>query len=475
LRGAVPAAAIAAALVAGCAVGPDYARPELPVPPDFRGEPNEEISLADLPWWELFRDDALGGLIREALEENRDLRVATQNVETVRYLAAVQRGELFPQIDYEGVAARGDQAVIGGPVPNGITTDSFLAIANLAWEVDVWGRIRRATESARAQLLATEAVRRGVQLSVVTAVAQSYFELRALDLELEIAHATVRSFRETFDLFDRRYRGGVASKLDPLRADAALAQAESTVPQLEGLIYSKENEISVLLGRSPGAIQRGAALTDQTLPPDVPSGVPAKLLERRPDLIDAEQRLVAANARVGETFANYFPRIGLTVFGGALSQEASELLDSGNGTWSISGSTLGPVFTAGRTTYGWRAAQTDYDASIAIYESVLLVALQEVSDALTAHRRLAESRVIQEREVASLREAVSVATTRYTGGLANYYEVLDAQQELFPAEIRLARTQRDQLLSVVALYRALGGGWSQERPLDPSLPTPLMF
>ena len=474
-RTTAAAALFALALTLGCAVGPDYVRPELPTPPEYRDTPAGTVSLADVAWWELFKDETLAALIRESLEQNRDLQVATANVETARYFAAVRRGELFPQVGYDGLGARGDQASLGLPAPGGSTTDSFLAVANLAWEVDVWGRIRRATEAARAELLATEAFRRGVQLSLVSGVAQSYLELRELDLELEIANATVKSYQETYDLFERRYRGGVASKLDPLRAGAALAQAEASVPQIQSQIVAKENEISVLVGRPAGAIPRGQALAAQTFPPDVPVGVPASLLERRPDLIQAEQQLVASNARIGEAFANFLPRIGLTAFGGAISQEASELLDAGNGAWSLSGSALGPLFTAGRTTYTWRAAQTDRDATTAAYQGTVLVALSEVSDALTARQRLAEARVFQEREVASLREAVEIAMTRYTGGLANYYEVLDAQQLLFPAELRLARTQRDELLAVVALYRALGGGWSQERPLDPALPTPLAF
>jgi multidrug efflux system outer membrane protein len=465
----------AIALAPGCAVGPDYARPELPAPPEYRDQPAQTESLADVAWWELFEDEALAALIREALENNRDLALATTNVETARYLAAVTRGELFPQVGYEGSGSRGDQSVLGAPAPGSVTTDSFLAVANLAWEIDVWGRIRRATEGARAQLLATEAFRRGVQLSVVTGVAQAYLELRELDLELEIAYANVKSFQDTYDLFQRRYSGGVASKLDPLRADAALAQAQAAVPVIQASIVAKENEISVLLGRPAATVPRGAALTAQSFPPEIPVGVPSTLLERRPDLIQVEQQLVASNARIGEAFAGFFPRIGLTAFGGAISQEASQLLDAGNGAWSLSGSALGPLFTAGRTTYTWRAAQSARDADVASYQNQVLIALKEVSDALTARQRLAESRVLQEREVASLREAVDVATTRYTGGLANYYEVLDAQQQLFPAEIRLARTQRDELLAVVALYRALGGGWSQERPLDPSLPTPLAF
>jgi multidrug efflux system outer membrane protein len=458
--------------LAGCAVGPDYRRPELPEPPSFRDRPEEASSLADEPWWEVFRDEALVALIRQSLASNRDLSLAAANVETARYLAAVQRGELFPQVGYEADAARGDQTFLGAVSPGAETDDAFLTALNLAWEIDVWGRIRRASEAARAEMLASEAFRRGVVLSLVSAVAQAYFELLELDLELEIALESVESFRETRDLFERQFQGGVVSKLDPLRAEAALAQAAATVPDLERRIVAKENEISVLIGSPAGAIPRGEPLQAQSEPPEVPAGVPALLLERRPDLVEAEQALVASNAREGAAFAEYFPRIGLTALAGSVSDELSDLLGAGNGLWSVGGSALGPIFTAGRTTYFWRASQSATDASQAAYEGAVLNALREVSDALVAREKLAEVRAEQERAVAALRESVEISRTRYLGGLATYLEVLDALQQLYPAEFDLAQTRRDQLLAVVEIYRTLGGGW-QLHDAPPEIPLPI--
>ena len=468
--------ALAVSLVAamlGCAVGPNYRRPELPTPPSFRDTPEEQASIADLPWWDVFKDEVLQALIRESLAQNRDLLTAVANVEQSRDLAAVQRGELFPQAGYDAGAFRGKNTSLGIPATLGSGSHSaYLAALNFAWEVDVWGRIRRATESARAQMLASEAFRRGVVLSLVTGVAQAYLELRELDLELEIAKRTVQSFQETFDLFTRQYKGGVTSKLDPLRGEAALAQAASTVPDIERRIVAKENELSVLLGRPAGSIARGAALVDQVLPPEVPAGVPSLLLERRPDLIQAEQNLIAANAQIGVSFAQFFPRIGLTALRGAISTDLSQLLKSGNAAWSLGSQAVGPILTWGQTWYTWEAAKAADEASIYQYQQAVLTALADVSNALTAREKVAAQRAELERQVAALRESVRLAQVRYVGGLSTYIEVLDAQQQLFPAELSLAQAQRDEKLAIVAVYRALGGGWSQaEEP--PVIPSPL--
>jgi multidrug efflux system outer membrane protein len=462
------------AAVLGCAIGPDYGRPELPAPPAFRDQPETTASIADLPWWEVFRDDTLVALIHESLASNRDLQLAAANVEVARYLAAVQRGELFPQLGYEADATRGKDTFLGTPGSTGRGTENdFLAVANLFWEIDVWGRIRRATEAARADLLATEAFRRGVVLSLVSGVAQAWIELIELDRELEIARESVVSFGEMRDLFQRQFLGGVVSKLDSLRAEAALAQAAARVPDLERLIVAKENELSVLIGRPAGAIPRGGMLAEQVVPPEVPAGVPSLLLERRPDLIEAEETLVASNARIGQALADYFPRIGLTALAGSVSTELSDLLHSATDVWSVGGSALGPLFTFGQTTYTWKAAQAASDASRAAYEGAVLNSLREVSDALTAREKLVAVRAEREREVAALRESVEISQQRYLGGLATYLEVLDAQQQLYPAEFALAQTERDQLLAVVALYRALGGGWNAY-DAQPELPLPIV-
>ena len=315
-------------------------------------------------------------------------------------------------------------------------------------------------------------MRRGVVLSLVSGVAQAWYELLDLERELAIARESVVSFQMTLDLFERQYRGGVVSKLDPLRAEAALAQAAARVPELERQIVAKENELSILLGRPAGAIPRDTTLAAQVVPPEVPAGVPSLLLERRPDLIEAEQRLISSNARIGQALANYFPRIGLTAVAGSVSTDLSDLLDSSTGWWSVAGSAVGPLFSFGRTTYTYKAAKAATDASRAEYEGAVLNSLREVSDALTAREKLVVVRAAREREVSALRESVQVSQDRYRGGLATYLEVLDAQQQLYPAEYALAQTERDQLLAVVDLYRALGGGWSADAP-EPKLPQPI--
>jgi outer membrane protein, multidrug efflux system len=469
-----PGRAASAALVIsalGCAVGPDYRRPELPTPPSFRETAEEQASIADLPWWEVFHDDVLQELIGDALASNRDLMTAVANVEQARDVAAVQRGELFPQASYEGDATRGKNSQLGSPFVSPLTQNVFFAGFNAAWEIDIWGRIRRATESARAQMLASDAVRRGVVLSLVTGVAQEYLELRELDLELEISNRNVQSFQETYELFERQYKGGVTSILDPLSGEAALAQVAATVPDTELRIVKKENQLSVLLGGPAGPIPRGAALVDQTLPAEAPAGVPSLLLERRPDLIEAEQNVIAANAEIGVAFAAFFPKIGLTALYGAVSNELSDLLKSGATAWSYGAQLTGPLWTWGQTWYAWEAAKAADQASIYEYQQSVLEALEDVSNALTARQKVALQREQLERQVNALTESVRVAKIRYLGGLVTYLEVLNAQQQLFPAELALAQAQLDERLAVVALYRALGGGWNQYEGA-PQIPLP---
>ena len=466
---------VAAAICAlcACAVGPDYQRPELPVTPTFRDTPAEESSIADSAWFDVFSDPVLRQLVDEAIANNRDLQVAVTRVEKARYSAAIARSPLFPQVGYGGVASRGKQATFGVEEQGSPVTNSFLLALAGSWELDVWGRIRRSAESARAELLATDAVRRGVVLSLVSQVAQSYFELRELDLELQIATDAAKSFQETYDLFNRRYAGGATSILDPLSAESSLAQYTGAVAQAEQNIVLKENEISVLLGRPAGNVPRGAALEAQTLAPQVPAGVPAQLLERRPDLIESEQQLVAANAQIGEAFANYFPRIGLTAIGGTLTSDVSDLLEGKASLWSYAAQGAGPLFTAGHTTYVWKGAKADTDTARASYEGAVLNALREVSNALTVRRQQALLRAQQERAVKALEKSLTTAITRYSGGRANYLEVLTAQQRLYPAQVDLAQTRLREILSVVSLYKALGGGWNRAAS-QPEIPTPLM-
>jgi multidrug efflux system outer membrane protein len=451
------AALLAAVLLAGCALGPRYRRPEVATPALHRGQTEAEpASLADLPWWELFQDTALRELIGTSLAANRDLAVAAARVEQARGFVLVARSEMLPQGGYTGSADRGRGLVIGSTD----TFNVFAGVLNAAWEIDLWGRIRRTTEAARAELLASDEFRRGIVLSLVSGVAQAYFELRELDRELEIARRTTASFADTQNLFVRQFQGGVGTKLATARADAAHAQTAASVAELERLVVVKENQLSVLLGRLPMPIVRGATLTDQVVPPTTPAGLPSTLLERRPDVRGAEALLRSANARVGVAITEFFPRIGLTAAYGGRSTELDQITSGAASLWNIGGSVVGPLFQGGRLIGGYEAARADWEASRAEYEQAVLVAFREVSDALIAIDRL---RVVYEElfhAVASLNDAYRLSRLRFVDGLASYFEVLEAQQELFPAEIALARVERDRLLAVVQLYRALGGGWT---------------
>jgi multidrug efflux system outer membrane protein len=454
-------------LVAACAIGPNYHRPPVATPDAYRGaEPTTSpASIADVPWWDLFQDPVLVGLIDESLTNGYDIRIVAARVEQARYAVGVTRADLLPQISYEGAAQRGRVFnPFGGANQTG---NVFLGAFQVAWEIDVWGRIRRATEESLANLVQTEDVRRGVVLSLVTGVAQAYFELRELDLELEIALRTRETFQDTLDLFTRQLLGGVGNKLATSRAAAALAATTATIPDLERQIVAKENQIAILLGRQPGEIARGVALTEETHPPDVPAGLPSSLLERRPDVLAAEQGIVASNAVVGVSLGNFLPRFGLTTLYGAQSTEIENILKGPANIWSIGGSLLGPLFQGGRLYYDYKGSVASWEQTKLAYEQTVLNALGEVSNALVAREKLALVRVDLEQQVVALQDAVRLSMMRYTGGLASYYEVLEAQQELFPAELALARVRLDQLTAFLQLYRALGGGWQQEEARHP--------
>jgi multidrug efflux system outer membrane protein len=456
-------AALAALTIAGCAIGPDYRRPEVADPPVYREQttPAESASFADLPWWDVFQDEALRALIGEALQNNYDLRIAAERVEEARAFAGIARSEFFPQLGAEFDAARGTNAVLGVPAPGAPRDNSFLLGAGMAWEIDIWGRIRRTNEAARAELFATEAFRRGVVLTLTSDVAATYFELLGLDLELAVAQQNVDAFTKMRDLFERKFTGGVDSKLGMLRAEASLASSAATIPELERRIIGAENRLSGLLGRAPGTIARGQALLEQKSPPQIPVGVPAQLLERRPDILEAEQQVVAANALVGVSISQFLPRIGLTGLVGGVSTDLSDVLQKRNAMWSIAGVATTPIFQGGAIYYGWEEAKAQWGQTALVYESTVLAALRDVSDALTAREKLAAVREEQARAVEALNESVRISTIRYTDGKADYFEVLNAQQDLFPAETELVRTESRQQIAIVQIYRALGGGWSQ--------------
>jgi multidrug efflux system outer membrane protein len=449
--------------LAGCAVGPNYKRPVVNAPVSYRDSASQvpTNSLADLPWWGVFKDPVLQDLIRVALTNNYDLRIILTRVDQARALQMQARSQFLPQVGYGGEASRGRNMFLDLPTPNGGQTMSgFLAGFGALWEIDLWGRVRRMNEAARANFMAAQEGRRTVMISLVSGVARTYFELLELDDQLVIAKRTRDSYERTFKLFDDQHAAGLASKLELSRAKLALASVSATIPEIERQIALKENEINTLLGRNPGSVPRTSTLLAQELPLEIPVGLPSALLERRPDVRAAEQQVRAANAEIGVAIGNFFPRIGLTTFYGGTSTELKDLLSGSANTWSLAVSTAGPLFTGGRLTGRYRQAKAACEEAKLQYQDTTLGAFREVSDALISHRRFDEERVEQADAVKAGREAVAVATDRYKEGKASYYEVLEAQQQLFPAENALSQIEAGRRLAIVQLYKALGGGWS---------------
>ena len=447
--------------IVGCAVGPNYRRPPVTAPTSFRGAGTETNSLGDYAWWQLFNDPVLQQLIRIALTNNYDVRIAAARVEQARALWAENRSLFMPQVNYLGGIGRGKNVQNNLPSNTGSQTATGIsADANVSWEIDLFGRIRRLNESARAQFLASEEARRGVTAALVSDVAQAYFQLLALDQELRIAEDSTSSFGKSLNLFSERYHGGVASKLEVASAEALQAAAATSALDLQRQIVARENLISVLLSVNPGPVARGRALLGEALPPEVPPGLPSALLERRPDIRQAEESLRSANALVGVAKADFFPRLTLTGLLGQTSPELSTFTAGANNAWSIAAGLTGPIFQGGLLKAQYHAARAAWDEARLQYQSTILTAFREVADALAARQQLAGERVQQTRAVAAYQEAVEVAGERYVQGRAGYYEVLQEQQLLFPAENTLTQIQLNQLLTVVQLYRALGGGWS---------------
>jgi multidrug efflux system outer membrane protein len=450
--------------IAGCAVGPNYKRPALDVPANFRDAKNTMTAAsAELNWWQVYQDETLQALIREALTNNYDLRIAAARVEQSRALAMQARSQFVPSVNYNGTVSRGRNTVFGSAFPNGgRVVNSSVATLNAFWEVDLWGRVRRLNESARASFLASEEGRRGVRLSLLSDVATAYFELLELDEELDIAGHTTNSFNESLRIFTQRMEGGTASGLESSRAEAAFYGAASSVPAIRQQISDTENELCVLLGRNPGPIMRPSLFLTSITLPEIPAGLPSTLVEHRPDVLETEQLLRAANAQVGESVAEFFPRIGLTALFGKVSPELSAFTAGGANAWGMAAEGTGPLFEGGRLVGQYHQTKAARDEARLRYQQTVLNAFREVSDALVAREELAEAREEEAHEVSSLETAVKLSTERYVAGKASYYEVLEAQQQLFPAQINLARTERDQLLSTVQLYKALGGGWHDE-------------
>ena len=452
----------ALALLTGCVVGPNYQRPKAPVPPAYRGQTAaESASMADLPWWGVFQDETLQGLVRTAIANNLDLRVAAARVEQARQLSIQARSQYLPSVIYETGVSGGQNESLGEPSPqNGPRQGTASILLQASWEADVWGRIRRSNEYALAVYMGSEQARRGVLLSLVSSVATAYYELLELDLRLDIARRTTESFRGSLDIFQQRLEGGTASRLETSRARAAMEQTAASIPDLERQIALKENEIGVLLGSLPGPIARKGTLLEQTLPPEVPAGVPSTLLERRPDVLAAEQQVRAANAQIGIATANFFPRIGLTTFFGRESSPLAEFTTGHASMWGVAGLAGGPVWEGWTLRAQKRQAVAAWDEARAAYEQAALSAFRDVSNALIAREKLEAVRERQTAAVKAYQEAVDVSQQRYVAGKSSYYELLEAQQELFPAENALAQTELDRRLAIIQLYEALGGGWN---------------
>jgi outer membrane protein, multidrug efflux system len=459
--------AISSLGVGGCAaVGANYARPQVPAPQQFRfSEVTQAQSVADLPWWQVFDDPALQALVRDAIANNLDLKVAVARVEEARARAGVAKSFLYPQVD--GVADYSlrqatDTTHCGTQQNCGDTTNQSVVYGfQLSWELDLFGRIRRGHEAATALALASEQGRRGVLVTLVGDVATNYFLLRELDLQLEISRATLRLNDETVTYFRNRLEGGVSNRLELDRIQANRSDTAATIPDLERQIALIENLLSLLVGRPPGPIARQAFNAAETLPPPVPPGLPASLLERRPDVLEAEELLVAANADVGAAKALFFPTINLTGFLGGVSGDLTRFLGGEGGVWSVGAGLLQPVFQAGRIRRNLEVMQARYNGAVASYQQAALNGYREVANSLVTIQKLAATTVERQAGVVALQDASQLSRSRYDSGLANYIEILTTDQDLFRQQLLLAESRGAEFRARAELYRALGGGWQQ--------------
>ncbi len=451
-------------LVAGCAVGPNYKRPQVAVPDQYRTTPpNPNASLADTKWFDLFDDPVLKQLVSTALDHNFDLGIASERMEQARILFGIARAEQYPFVTANGefVATRpsslgsSTQAKAGQNLASSYTQVGFA----LSWELDLWGRLRRQTEAARALYLASEEGRRGVVVSLVGDVLGDYFGLRERDLELDIANRTSAVAADNLRLVRLRHDRGVASGLDVHQAEQLLYTATAQIASTERDIAQAEDALSLLLGRPPGDVVRGKSLDQFNLPAEVPSGLPSSLLERRPDIRQAEQQLIAANAQIGMAKAYYFPQISLTGFLGAQSRALSKLFTGPARDQNITPAAVLPIFSGGAVRAAVHLSEAQKRELLITYQKTIYNALREVADALAAYSRTREQREQQELLVKALSETTNLSTLRYKGGLDSYLQVLDAQRNLFQGQLALARLRLNELLSFVQLYKALGGGW----------------
>lgn len=450
-----------ALLAGGCTVGPDYQRPAVDTPKEWRVNETEAKDLANTAWWRQFNDPVLDELIGAALRENKDLMIATARIEEFAGRYGIVRADLFPQVGASGEYNRGRITQSGdNPLSPGYktTTDSFSANLGAAWEIDLWGRIRRGTEAAKAQFIASEEGRRAVVLSLVSNVASAYINLRDLDRQLEISRNTAKSRGESYLLFKERFAGGIISELELSQNRSQYEEALASIPSLEKAVTLQENGLSILLGRNPGPIARGRNIDELTLPA-ITAGMPSDLLERRPDIRQAEQTLIAANAQIGVAKAAYFPTISLTGAFGSASGDLSDLFQGPSRIWQYSAPVSLPIFTAGKIAGGVKEAEAIQQQALIGYQQAIQNAFREVNDALTDQNQTGKQLAAQKNQVESLRQYANIARLRYDNGYTDYLAVLDAERSLFNAELAYTQTQGALHFSVINLYKAMGGGW----------------
>jgi outer membrane protein, multidrug efflux system len=471
-------AAASVSFLAACTVGPNYKRPAATVPTSYRGEnpppaesgqPNATspaaasatapagASLGDEKWWEVFQDQELQKLIRTALKNNYDVRIAATRVLQAQAQLGIVRADQFPTVTGGGnITSIRNPAI--GPIPAYETTLGEVA-ASSTWNVDFWGRYRRATEAARANLLANEWAQKAVIASLVADLASSYFQLRQLDLQLEISRRTLDSRKDSLNLTSMLEQHGMNSLLDVRQSEQLVYTAATEIPDLERQIAQEENAISILLGQNPGDVPRGLKLTEQPHAPEVPVGIPSALLERRPDIREVEGNLIAANAQIGVARSAYFPQIALTGSAGFESPKLTDLFTGPQGVWTLAGSLTQPIFEAGRLKSGVRLAEAQHDQMVLSYQQTIQGAFRDVSNALVAYRKYREFRIQQEHLVESARDAAHLSEIRFKAGSTDYLEVLTNETNSFSAELTLAQAQGNELIALVQLYQALGGGW----------------
>jgi multidrug efflux system outer membrane protein len=451
--------------LAGCSVGPNYRRPNVDTPAAYRGLPEDQavkgetISLGDDKWWDVFQDKELQNLVRTALQNNYDVRIAAARVLEARAQLGITRADQYPSLSGgAGITAQRNPAA--GRIPAYSLTQGQVSVS-ASWNLDFWGRYRRATEAQKARLVAQEWAQKAVISSLVASVASSYFQLRELDLQLAISKRTLASRKQSLELTTLRTEHGIDTMLDQRQAEQLVYTAGAQVPDLERQIEQQENALSILLGNNPGSIPRGLQLTEQPHAPEVPAGLPSSLLERRPDIREAEENLIAANAEIGVARAAYFPQISLTGTGGYQSSSLTNLFTGPAGLWSFGGSLVQPIFEGGRLKSGVRLAEAQRQEMLLTYEQTIQNSFRDVSDALIAYQKNREFRIQEEKLTESARDAAQLSEQRFDAGATDYLEVLTNETNYFADELTLAQAQFNELQALVQLYQALGGGWQQ--------------